>query len=193
MKQTSKATIGYALCGSFCTFSRTLEQMETLVRLGYDVIPFMSETAYSTDTRFGRAEDFIQTIENICGHPVIHTIAGAEPVGPKKMVDLLLVAPCTGNTLAKLSWGVTDTSVTMAVKSSLRIGLPVVLCLATNDGLGASAQNFGRLMNTKHMYFVPLQQDDPILKPNSLVADFTRIPETVEAALDGRQVEPVLF
>ena len=130
---------------------------------------------------------------NICGHPVIHTIAGAEPVGPKKMVDLLLVAPCTGNTLAKLSWGVTDTSVTMAVKSSLRIGLPVVLCLATNDGLGASAQNFGRLMNTKHMYFVPLQQDDPILKPNSLVADFTRIPETVEAALEGRQVEPVLF
>ena len=193
MKKTAKATIGYALCGSFCTFSRTLEQMEALVRLGYDVIPFMSETAYSTDTRFGRAEDFIHTIESICSHPVIHTIADAEPVGPKKMVDLLLVAPCTGNTLAKLSWGVTDTAVTMAVKSALRIGLPVVLCMATNDGLGASAQNFGRLMNTKHIYFVPLQQDYPVLKPNSLVADFTRIPETVEAALENRQVEPVLF
>ena len=127
MKKTAKATIGYALCGSFCTFSRTLEQMETLVRLGYDVIPFMSETAYSTDTRFGRAEDFIHTIESICNHSVIHTIADAEPVGPKKMVDLLLVAPCTGNTLAKLSWGVTDTAVTMAVKSALRIGLPVAL------------------------------------------------------------------
>lgn len=186
-------TIGYALCGSFCTFSKSLEQMKRLTEMGYQVLPFLSETAYSTDTRFGKAADFVREIEEICGRQAIHTIAGAEPVGPQKLVDLLLVAPCTGNTLAKLSWGITDTAVTMAVKSSLRVGTPVVLCLATNDGLGASAQNLGRLLNTKNFYFVPLAQDDFVKKPNSLVADFSRIPETVEAALEKRQLEPVLL
>ena len=186
-------TIGYALCGSFCTFSKSLVQMEALARQGYSIVPILSETAYSTDTRFGTSAEIIEKIQTICGKPVIHTIPGAEPLGPKNMVDLLLVAPCTGNTLGKLSWGITDTSVTMAVKSCLRIGLPIVLCLASNDALGASAQNLGRLLNTKHFYFVPMEQDDPLKKPNSLVADFSRIPEAVEAALQGRQLEPVLL
>ncbi len=188
----TEKTLGYCLCGSFCTFSKTIPQMKELVLRGYKVLPIMSETAYSTDTRFGKAEEFISEIEGITGNKIIHTISGAEPIGPQKMCDLIVVAPCTGNTLAKLANGVTDTSVAMAVKSHLRIKRPVLLCIATNDGLGASAQNIGRLLNTKNIFFVPFSQDDPDKKPNSLVADFTAIPKAVRFAMDSLQVQPIL-
>ena len=185
-------TIGYAMCGSFCTFSKSIEQARRLSEQGYRLLPIMSQNASSTDTRFGRAEDFIWELEDICGHKLLKTISDAEPIGPKKMCDLILVAPCTGNTLAKLANGITDTTVTMACKSHLCIGRPVLLAPATNDGLGASAQNIGRLLNTRHIYFVPFSQDDPEKKPNSLVAHFDRIPEAVEAALQNRQLQPVI-
>ena len=187
----TKATIGFAMCGSFCTFSKALPQMQKLVDLGYEVIPIMSENAYSTDTRFGKAEEMVKRAEEITGKKVLHTSVQTEPIGPKKMCDLLVVAPCTGNTLAKLSLGVTDTAVTMATKSHLRILRPVLLCIATNDALGASAQNIGRLLNTKNIYFVPMKQDDCIKKPNSLVADFDKIEVCVEYALKGKQYQPV--
>ncbi|MBQ8001149.1 MAG: dipicolinate synthase subunit B [Ruminococcus sp.] len=185
-------TVGYALCGSFCTFSKTIPQIKELVSRGYKVLPIMSETAYTTDTRFGKAEEFISEIERITENKIIHTISGAEPIGPKKMCDLLVIAPCTGNTLSKLTNGVTDTAVTMAAKSHLRIKRPVLLCIATNDGLGASAQNIGRLLNTRNFYFVPFGQDDPATKPNSLVARFELIPDCVESALECKQYQPVI-
>lgn len=184
-------TLGFALCGSFCTFEKAFEQMRRTAAAGYQLLPIMSNNAYETDTRFGRAADFIWEAEDICGRKVVHTIPGAEPLGPKRMIDALVIAPCTGNTLAKLANGITDTPVTMAAKSCLRIGLPVVLCIATNDALAASAQNIGRLMNTKNVYFVPLRQDDPEQKPNSAVADFEQLIPAVEAALKGRQLQPV--
>ena len=170
----TKATIGFAMCGSFCTFSKAFPQMQKLVKLGYDVLPIMSQNA-----------------EEITGHKVLHTSVETEPLGPKQLCDLLVIAPCTGNTLAKLSLGITDTSVTMAVKSHLRILRPVLLCVATNDALGASAQNIGRLLNTKHIYFVPLKQDDIEKKPNSLVADFEKIPICAEYSLSGKQYQPI--
>ena len=184
-------TLGFALCGSFCTFGKAMEQMRRTAGAGYRLVPIMSNNAYETDTRFGRACDFIWEAEDICGRKVIHSIVGAEPLGPKNMVDALVIAPCTGNTLAKLAAGITDTPVTMAAKSCLRIGLPVILCAATNDALAASAQNIGRLMNTKNIYFVPFCQDDPEQKPTSAVADFNQLLPTVEAALKGRQLQPV--
>ena len=184
-------TLGFALCGSFCTFGKAMEQIRRTAGAGYRLVPIMSNNAYETDTRFGRACDFIWEAEDICGRKVIHSIAGAEPLGPKHMVDALVIAPCTGNTLAKLAAGITDTPVTMAAKSCLRIGLPVILCAATNDALAASAQNIGRLMNTKNIYFVPFCQDDPEQKPTSAVADFNQLLPTVEAALKGRQLQPV--
>ena len=187
----TKATIGFAMCGSFCTFSKAFEQMRALVSEGIDVIPIMSENARSTDTRFGTAAEMVKTAEEITGKKVLSTSVETEPIGPKDMCDLLIIAPCTGNTLAKLSLGVTDTAVTMAAKSHLRVQKPVLLCVATNDALGASAQNIGRLLNTKNIYFVPLSQDDPENKPNSLVADFSKLPEAAEAALGGRQLRPV--
>ncbi len=187
-----KITLGYALTGSFCTFQRSLEQMRTLRELGYDLLPVMSDNAYSTDTRFYKAEDFVREVEEIAEKSVIHTITGAEPIGPKKMCDLMIVAPCTGNTLSKIALGITDTPVTMAVKSQLRIGGKVLLCVATNDALGASAQNIGRLMNTKNIFFVPLYQDSPLSKPTSLVADFERLPKCVAETLKGRQIQPIL-
>ncbi len=186
-----KATIGFAMCGSFCTFSKALSQMQTLVDMGYKVLPIMSQNAYSTDTRFGKATEMVKRAEEITGERVLHTSVQTEPIGPKEMCDLLIIAPCTGNTLAKLSLGVTDTSVTMAAKSHLRILRPVLLCVATNDALGASAQNIGRLINTKNIYFVPMKQDDYIKKPNSLVADFDKIPVCTEYALKHEQYQPV--
>ena len=152
----------------------------------------MSQNAYSTDTRFGTAQEFIDRIENITDKKVLHTITDTEPIGPKKMCDLLVVAPCTGNTLAKLSLGVTDTSVTMAAKSHLRNGKPVVVALATNDGLSASAPNLAALLNRKNYYFVPFGQDDPQGKPTSLIADFSQLVPTVDAALRGVQLQPLL-
>ncbi len=185
--------IGFALCGSFCTFSLVIPQIETLVRKGAVVTPIMSDTAYSTDTRFGKADEHIARIEKICGRKIIHTIAEAEPIGPKKLLDILLIAPCTGNTMTKLALGISDTPVTLAAKAHMRNGRPVVLAPATNDALGASAKNIGLLMNTRNIYFVPMREDDPAEKPTSLVADFSKIPDTVAAALLDIQLQPVLF
>lgn len=187
----SSITFGYALCGSFCTFDKSIEQMRRLVQMGYKILPIMSQNAYSTDTRFGKADDFVWEIEDICNKKIIKNIVEAEPIGPKKMVDLMIVAPCTGNTLAKLANGITDTSVTMAVKSTLRIGRPVVLAPATNDALSASAQNMGRLMNSKNVYFVPMQQDDPEKKPTSMIANFDLILPAALSALEGKQLQPI--
>lgn len=185
--------IGYALCGSFCTLSESVQYLELLKNQGADVFPIMSPTAYSTDTRFGKAADFAERIEAICGKKIIHTIASAEPIGPQKLLDILVVAPCTGNTLGKLACGIYDTSVTLAVKAHLRNDRPVVLAPATNDALSASARNIGHLMNMKNIYFVPFAQDDPVNKATSCIADFSRIPEAVKAALVGKQLQPLLL
>ncbi len=187
----SKTSIGFAMCGSFCTFSKALVQMKKLVELKYDVLPIMSFTAANTDTRFGKAKEFTEEIEEITGKKIINTISAAEPIGPKKLCDLLLICPCTGNTLSKISNAITDTPVTMAAKSHLRILRPLLLCVATNDGLGATAQNIGKLLNTKNIYFVPMSQDDYINKPNSLVSHFELIPQCVESALKSSQYQPV--
>jgi dipicolinic acid synthetase, B subunit len=186
-----RPTFGFAMCGSFCTFSSAIEQMRHIAEAGYPLLPVMSQNAYSTDTRFGKANDFIWEVEDICGKKIIKGIVEAEPIGPKKMVDLMIVAPCTGNTLAKLANGITDTSVTMAVKSNLRTGRPVLLAVATNDALAASAQNIGKLLNTKNLYFVPMKQDDPLKKPTSIIADFSLILPAALAALEGKQLQPI--
>ena len=183
--------IGLALTGSYCTYEKALEALEALCRR-HDVTALMSETAYGTDTRFGAAADFIRRLETITGKPVLHSIPEAEPIGPGDMFDVLAVAPCTGNTAAKLAAGITDTAATMAVKSHLRGGKPVVLAFGSNDGLGASAKNIGELLNRKHIYFVPMYQDDPERKPRSLAADYGRLEETILAAYEGRQIEPIL-
>lgn len=188
-----KTTFGFAMCGSFCTFRRAMNEMQKIVQEGYPVLPVMSYNAYSTDTRFGRAQDFVREAEKLTGRKVLCQIPEAEPIGPQKMVGLMIVAPCTGNTLGKLACGITDTPVTMAVKSCLRVGTPVVLTVATNDALAASAQNIGRLLNTKNVYFVPMKEDNPETKPFSLVADFTQILPTALAALEGKQIQPVLY
>ena len=188
-----KMRLGLAMCGSFCTFERVLEAAEKLAER-FDIIPIMSETAAGTDTRFGRAEDFKERLRLIAGKKEILTdIVSAEPIGPKNMLDVLAVAPCTGNTLAKIAAGVTDTAVTMAVKSQLRGGKPVVLALSTNDGLSGSAANLGALLSRENVYFVPFGQDDAEKKPRSLSADFSRIEETVFAAAAGRQVQPIIL
>ncbi len=183
-------TLGFAMCGSFCTLDKAMRQMAALGKR-YKLLPVMSTNVYETDTRFGKAQDFIGRAQETAGRPVIHSIVDAEPIGPQRLVDAMLVCPCTGNTLSKIALGITDTPVTMAVKSTLRVGLPVVICLASNDALAGSGQNVLRLMNTKNVYFVPLCQDDPEKKPFSLVADFTRLEETAAAALAGRQIQPV--
>lgn len=185
-------TIGFALCGSFCTFEKSLAQLEFLAQT-YNILPLMSQTAYETDTRFGKAADWVAQVEKITGREVLHTIVQAEPIGPKGLVDAMVVCPCTGNTLSKIAAGITDTPVTMAVKSSLRIGIPVVLCCATNDAMAASGPNLLRLLNTKNVYLVPLRQDDPVKKPVSLVADFSLLPRTIALALEGRQLQPVFL
>ena len=188
----SKSNVGFALCGSFCTFKKVIPQIEALVSLGYNVIPIMSGVSYSTDTRFGKAEDFIKQIEDITGKKIIHTITGAEPIGPKMLLDALVIAPCTGNTLGKMANGITDTSVTLSAKAHLRNGRPVIIAVSTNDALGAAAKNIGLLMNSKNIYFVPMRQDDPLNEPNSIVADFTKIPETLDFVLtNGKQNEPL--
>lgn len=187
-------TVGFALCGSFCTFKKVIPQMKKLVDEGYKVIPIMSPTAYSTDTRFGKAEDFNKEIEEICNEKIIYTISGAEPIGPKELLDVLVIAPCTGNTLGKLANGISDTSVTLATKAHLRNQRPVIIAVSTNDALGTSARNIGTLMNSKHIYFVPMRQDDHINKPNSIVADFRYIPDTVREVLETQtQPQPILL
>ena len=189
-----KETVGFALCGSFCTFKKVIPQMKKLVDEGYKVIPIMSHTAYNTDTRFGKAKDFNDEIEKICKEEIIHTITGAEPIGPKELLDVLVIAPCTGNTLGKLANGISDTSVTLATKAHLRNQRPVIIAVSTNDALGASAKNIGLLMNSKNIYFVPMEQDDYINKPNSIVADFKYIPDTVREVLATKsQPQPMLL
>lgn len=187
----AKLRVGWAVCGSFCTFAKAFEELEELVSLGCEVTPIMSQNAYSTDTRFGTAQQHAARLYEITGKTVLHEIATTEPVGPKKMFDVLVVAPCTGNTLAKLAVGIIDTPVTMAVKSHLRNQRPVVIAVSTNDALSGSAKNIGTLRNYKNFYFVPVSQDDCMSKPFSVVADFKQIPQTILEALDGRQIQPV--
>ena len=189
----NRKTIGFALCGSFCTFEPVLAAMTRLAREYETVQPILSAAAGSTDTRFGAAAEFRARIEAICRRPVWDSLAQAEPIGPKKLLDLLVVAPCTGNTLAKLAAGIADGPVTLACKAQLRNARPVVLAVSTNDGLAANARSIGTLLDRRQLYFVPFGQDDPEKKPASLVADMSRIPETVEAALRGEQLQPILL
>ena len=192
MEELKGVRVGFAMCGSFCTFAECFRALERLLELGCEVVPIMSFNAYDTDTRFGNAEDHRKRLAELCGRDVIHTIAGAEPIGPKNMTDVMLVANCTGNTLAKLAASITDTPVTMAVKSHLRGSKPVVLNIATNDALAGSAKNIFSLMNYKNYYFVPVSQDDFSKKPFSLMGDFAKIPESLVAALGHTQLQPVL-
>ena len=186
-------TVGYAFCGSFCTISESVEALKNLAKLNIKIKPSMSKIVCKTDTRFGKHDELIETVEKLCGEKVIHDIAAAEPIGPKNLLDIIVVAPCTGNTIAKIALGITDTPVTMAVKAHLRNNKPVVLAIATNDALGASSKNIGLLHNIKNIYFVPYRQDDPTSKNNSLVCDFTLIPKALEAALVGKQLQPIMI
>lgn len=188
-----RTRIGFAVTGSFCTFKDVFPQMELLAAQGYQVIPIMSHNAYETDTRFGRAADWIARAEEATGEKVIHTIAQAEPIGPKKLLDLLIIAPCTGNTLGKLAAGIYDTAPTLAVKSHRRNERPVLIAVSTNDALAASAASIGRLMSQKGFFFVPYEQDDFRSKPTSCVADFTKILPAAQAALNGKQLQPVIY
>lgn len=185
-------TVGFALCGSFCTYGRIFPVMERLAK-GYEVIPIFSQSAYSTDSRFGTADEHIVKAETICGRPPLHTLAEVEPIGPKKLLDALIIAPCTGNTLAKLAHSIADGPVTMAAKSHLRNGRPVILAISTNDALAGAAENIGKLLSRKNYYFVPFGQDDAFGKPTSIVADFSKIPQTLELALEGKQLQPLLL
>ena len=187
----NKKQVGLALCGSYCTYDQVFKAAEGLAA-EYALIPIMSDTAAGTDTRFGRASDHIRRLMDITGREVVTTIAEAEPLGPREPMDALVIAPCTGNTLAKLARGVTDSAVTMAAKAHLRNGRPLVIAFSTNDGLSGSLENIARLLNRKHVYFVPFRQDDPEKKPNSLQADFSLIGPAVEAALRGEQLQPLL-
>ena len=184
--------IGFALCGSFCTYDRVFPVMELLAR-EHTLIPIFSEASFAVDSRFGTAAEHFETVRKICGREPIHTIAGAEPIGPKKLLDILVIAPCTGNTLAKLAHSIADTPVTMAAKSHLRNGRPVVVAVSTNDALAGAAENIGKLLGRKNYYFVPFRQDDPMKKPTSMVADFEKIPETIESAHRGVQIQPILL
>ena len=186
-------TIGFALCGSFCTFEPVLAAMVRLSQIYENVQPMLSGAASEIDSRFGPAADFRARIEAICRRPVWDSIPQVEPIGPKKLLNLLVVAPCTGNTLAKLASGIADTPVTLACKAHLRNARPLVLAVSTNDGLAANAKSIGQLLDRKHLFFGPFGQDDPERKPSSLVADMAQIPETVEAALEGRQIQPILL
>ncbi|MCR4926282.1 MAG: dipicolinate synthase subunit B [Clostridiales bacterium] len=186
-------TVGFAMCGSFCTFSKVIPQIENLVKAGAKVQPIMSVTSATTDTRFGKADDFINEIEKITSNKIIKSIYEAEPIGPKKLLDILVIEPCTGNTLAKLANGISDTPVTLAAKAHLRNNRPIVIAVSTNDALGTAAKNIGQLMNFKNIYFVPMSQDNYKKKPNSVVADFTKTLEAVECALKGEQLQPLLL
>lgn len=186
-------TIGFAMCGSYCTFEAVFKQIEVLKNLGYNIIPIMSENSYTLNTRFGDASHWHERMRDITGNRIIHTIPTAEPIGPKKMLDALIIAPCTGNTLAKLATGVTDTCVTLAAKAHLRNSRPLLIAPSTNDALSNAAKNIGCLLNYKNIYFVPYGQDSFKGKPNSMVADFTLIPKALEAALEDKQLQPIVI
>lgn len=185
-------TIGFAMCGSFCTYSQVFPVMEDLAEK-YELIPIFSQISYTTDSRFGTAQAHIEKAAAICGRSPIHTIEEAEPIGPKKLLDALVIAPCTGNTLAKLAHSIADGPVTMAAKSHLRNARPVLIAVSTNDALAGAAENIGKLLARKHYYFVPFGQDDPRKKPTSMVADFEKIPPALKEALEGRQIQPILI
>ena len=185
--------IGFCMTGSFCTFKNVIEQLSELKKTGANIIPIMSFNSYNLDTKFGKASEFIKTVEDITGNKIINTIQDAEPIGPKQMTDIIVIIPCTGNTLAKLANGITDTPVLMATKSNLRNGNNVVIGVSTNDGLSGSAQNIGKLLNRRNFYFVPFRQDNPITKPRSLVFDPKLITKTIELALENEQIQPILL
>lgn len=185
--------IGFTLTGSFCTFQKVIPKMKEIKKLGAEIIPIMSFNSYNLDTKFGKAKDFIEEIENITGKEIIHTIQGAEPIGPKKMTDIMIIAPCSGNTMAKLAYDIIDTPATMAAKSHLRNNRPLVIAPSTNNGLSGNAENIGKLLNRKNYYFVPFRQDNPITKPRSIVFDAEYIIKTIEFALDGEQISPILI
>lgn len=186
--------VGFALTGSFCTFASTIPKMEEMIKEGAEIIPIMSYHAYELDTKFGKAFEFQKQIKEITGKEIIHTIQGAEPIGPKKMTDVMVVAPCSGNTIAKLAHDIIDTPVCMAVKSHLRNpGSPVVIAPSTNNGLSGNAENIGKLLNRRNFYFVPFRQDNPITKPNSIVFDKNYLIESVVNALKGEQLQPLLL
>lgn len=184
--------IGFAMCGSLCTFQAVFPVMEAVAKY-HTVIPIMSDASYTIDSRFGNAGEHIQRVRQICGRDPLSTIAQVEPIGPKKLLDALIIAPCTGNTLAKLAHSIADSPVTMAAKSHLRNGRPVLVAISTNDALAGAAENIGKLLARKHYYFVPFGQDDPKGKPTSIVADFRKIPEALELALEGKQIQPILL
>lgn len=185
--------IGFAFCGSYCTYGKAMNALEQVAARWQEVVPIVSETGVVTDTRFGQAHAWLMEMERICGRKPLTSISEVEPIGPKKLLDALVVCPCTGNTLGKLAHGIADTAVTMAVKSHLRNGRPVILAVSTNDGLGTAAENIGKLLARRDYYFVPFRQDDPEGKPRSLVAEFDLVPRTVTAALTGKQIQPVLL
>lgn len=188
-----KLNIGFALCGSFCTFSKVIEEIEKLKIAGHNIIPIMSYNAYSTDTRFGKASYFKDRIEEICQNHIISSIAEAEPIGPKKLLDILVIEPCTGNTLSKLAAGIADTPVTLAAKSHLRNARPLLIAISTNDALSNAAKNIGQLINYKNVYFIPYKQDDPINKPTSIVADFSLTEKSMIEAYHGKQIQPIIL
>ena len=185
--------IGFVMTGSFCTFRKTIDELKKIVKLGAKVVPIMSENSYTMDTKFGKARDFINEIEDITGTKILHTIQEVEPLGPNDMLDILVVAPATGNTMAKLANDIIDNSATMAVKSHLRKEKPVVIAISTNNGLSGAGENIGKLLNRKHYYFVPFRQDNPITKPRSVVFDPSYLIKTIEYALDGEQIQPILL
>ena len=184
-------TAGFALCGSFCTIERVLAVMERMAQDGWTLVPIVSEPVFTQDTRFGKAQDTLDHIAHICGRKPLHTLQEVEPIGPKQMLDVLIIAPCTGTTLARLAHGLSDTPVSLAVKSQLRVERPVVLAVSSNDALAASAPNIAALLNRKQYYFTPMRQDAPQIKPRSLVADMNKIPETAALALAGKQIQPI--
>ena len=185
--------IGYAICGSFCSFSRSLSVLERLIESGEDVLPIMSETAYSTDTRFWLAEEFVRRVESLCGREVIHSIRDAEPLGPKIPLEAMIIAPCTGNTLSKLSRGISDTGVTMAAKAHLRSDRPLLIALCSNDAMSQNLESLSRLVCRRSVGFVPMVQDDPEGKPHSLVAKLELVPDALAALRRGRQLRPLFI
>lgn len=186
-------TIGYAMCGSFCTIDKSLKQLEALKNIGANIVPIMSPIVYSSDTRFTKAEALKKRVEEITDNKIISTIEKAEPIGPRALLDLLIISPCTGNTISKIAGGITDTSVTMAAKAHLRNNRPVLLAIATNDALSGSAQNIGKLLGTRNLFFVPFGQDDPIKKPTSMICDFEKLIPAAEMALKGKQLQPIII
>lgn len=187
----NRIKVGFALCGSFCTFEKAKEQIKYLIQRDMEIYPLMSFNAYSTDTRFGKAEMHVDEIEEICGKKIISTLTDAEPVGPKKLFDILVIEPCTGNTIAKLASGITDTPVTLAAKAHLRNDRPLLIAVSTNDALSAAATNIGKLLNNRNVYFVPMRQDDFDKKPRSVVADFSKTYDAILSALNGKQIQPI--